>query len=77
MTSSFGNLRASELYCPKCRRARPLRERLLLVLPRAEIHEYRCRVCGESLGSREVRAAPGGVAPAPRPLRAAAKAGRP
>jgi hypothetical protein len=49
----FESLRASELYCPKCRTARPVRERLLLVLPRAEIHDYRCTVCGESLGTRE------------------------
>lgn len=37
---------------------RPVRERLLLVLPRAEIYEYRCTVCGESVGSREVNAGP-------------------
>ncbi len=54
----FENLTASELYCPKCRRSQPVRERLLLVLPNAELHDYRCTTCGESLGSREVRAAP-------------------
>ncbi len=51
----FENLKASELYCPRCRRLQPVRERLLLVLPRAELYDYRCTVCGSSLGSREVK----------------------
>lgn len=55
MQSQFNSLRASELYCPICRVARPVRERLLLVLPKAEMHEYRCKVCNESLGMREVK----------------------
>jgi hypothetical protein len=50
----FSDLRASELYCPKCRVSRAVRERLLLVLPHAEIREYRCVVCSESLGTREL-----------------------
>ncbi|MCF7839116.1 MAG: hypothetical protein K9N49_10865 [Candidatus Marinimicrobia bacterium] len=61
----FSQLRASELYCPRCRVARPVRERLLLVLPHSELHDYRCTVCGESLGSREVIAAPPGLPRAP------------
>jgi len=60
MRKQFESLRATELYCPGCRVARPVRERLLLVLPRAEVHEYRCVACGASLGTREVRQ-PGGV----------------
>jgi len=35
--------------------SRPVRERLLLVLPGAELHEYRCMACGMSLATREVR----------------------
>jgi hypothetical protein len=31
-----------------------VRERLLLVLPDGELHEYQCRVCGDSLGSKKV-----------------------
>ena len=61
MRKQFQDLRASELYCPRCRVARPVRERLLLVLPGAEIHEYRCVTCSESLGTREVQAAQPGV----------------
>jgi hypothetical protein len=58
MPEQFENLTASELFCPRCRRAQPVREKLLLVLPHAELHDYQCRVCGESLGSREVSAPP-------------------
>jgi len=50
----FSDLTASELYCPRCRISRPVRERLLLVLPHAEIREYRCVICSESLGTREL-----------------------
>ena len=32
----FEAFRATELYCPTCRRAMPVRERLLLVLPEGE-----------------------------------------
>ncbi len=59
MTQQFGAFTASELYCPKCRQARPVRERLLLVLPSGELHEYLCTGCGESLGKRTVTAHPG------------------
>jgi hypothetical protein len=54
--AQFENLRASELYCPTCRKLQPVRERLLLVLPQAELYDYRCIICGLSLGSREVKA---------------------
>lgn len=50
----FENLTASTLYCTRCRAAQPVFERLLLVLPGREIHGYFCRVCGQSLGEREV-----------------------
>ncbi len=58
MSAQFEDLRASELYCPRCRVAQPVREKLLLVLPHAELHNYQCTVCGESLGSREVKTPP-------------------
>ena len=57
---AFRDLEASELHCPKCQGARPVRERLLLVLPDGDLHEYRCAVCATSLGTRLVRAAPRG-----------------
>jgi transposase-like protein len=54
MSGQFRDLVATELYCPKCRRAQPVREKLLLVLPRGEIHEYLCAACASSLGKRTV-----------------------
>jgi len=54
--AAFRDLEASELYCPRCQAARQVRERLLLVLPDGELHEYRCAVCATSLGTRTVRA---------------------
>jgi hypothetical protein len=65
----FEELRAAELFCPKCRVSRPVRERLLLVLPRSELFDYRCTVCGSSLGQREVTAPPPGFRPAQIPRR--------
>ena len=57
-TRQFESLRASELFCPRCRVMQPVRERLMLVLPQSELYEYRCQVCGEHAGSREAKAAP-------------------
>jgi hypothetical protein len=53
---SFEQLQASMLLCPRCRVARPVRERLLLVLPDGELHEYLCSACGASAGTRKVTA---------------------
>jgi hypothetical protein len=50
----FGAFVASELYCPRCRRSQPVRERLLLVLPTGELYEYLCVQCAASLGQRTV-----------------------
>jgi hypothetical protein len=55
---SFEQLQASVLLCPRCRVARPVRERLLLVLPDGELHEYLCTACGASAGTRKVSGAP-------------------
>ncbi|MDD3473082.1 MAG: cytoplasmic protein [Syntrophaceae bacterium] len=48
----FDSLRATELYCPLCKRSMPVRERLLLVLPEGEKYEYLCARCGTSVGDR-------------------------
>ena len=58
MPRQFENLRASELFCPRCRVAQPVRERLLLVLPQGDLMDYRCQACGTSCGTREVRHPP-------------------
>jgi hypothetical protein len=56
MNEQFGSFTASELYCPKCKRSQPVRERMLLVLPSGELHEFLCVGCGSSLGKRTVTA---------------------
>ena len=50
----FGKFTASELYCPQCKTSQPVRERLLLVLPTGELHEFVCSHCATSLGKRTV-----------------------
>lgn len=77
----FEKFSASELYCPKCRAARPVFERLLLVLPHAEIYDIRCRQCATSLGQREAKAPSLSAQmarpmPAPKPARAPVPAQR-
>lgn len=56
MSGRFGSLRASSLYCQRCGKAMPVREKLLLVLPDREIHDYLCTGCADSVGRREVTA---------------------
>lgn len=51
----FDQLQATELYCPRCKQAMPVRERLLLVLPEGDKYEYLCARCGESVGDRVVK----------------------
>jgi hypothetical protein len=51
---SFEEFQASVLFCARCQAPKPVRERLLLVLPDGELHEYLCRGCGGSVGSRKV-----------------------
>ncbi len=67
MQEQFGKFTASELYCPKCRTSQPVRERLLLVLPSGELHEFLCAQCATSLGKRTVTGP--AVAPPPTPPR--------
>ena len=57
-TGAFEELQATVLFCNHCRAPRPVRERLLLVLPDGELHEYLCTGCGSSVGSRKVTGAP-------------------
>ena len=75
MREQFKSFTASELYCPKCKSARPVREKLLLVLPSGELYEYLCSSCGSSLGQRTVSGP--AVAPARPARRAAARSNRP
>ena len=74
MPQQFGAFTASELYCPKCRRAQPVREKLLLVLPSGELYEYLCTGCATSLGQRTV-SGPAVAAARPGPPPRARRAG--
>jgi hypothetical protein len=56
MKKSFDQFNAALLYCNKCGRAMPVRQRLLLVLPDGELHDYLCQACGSSVGSKTERA---------------------
>jgi len=57
----FEEFQASALFCARCQVARPVRERLLLVLPDGELYEYLCAACGASVGKRTVTAPPSPV----------------
>ena len=48
----FRSLNASLLFCPTCKQATPVRERLLLVLPSGNKYEYLCSYCGTSTGEK-------------------------
>lgn len=56
--AQYKDFTATQLYCPKCRQATPVRERLLLVLPDGDLYEYRCVYCGTSLGEKRVKEQP-------------------
>jgi hypothetical protein len=54
-STQYQDFKASALYCPRCRQAMPVRNRLLLLLPDGELHEYLCQACATSLGTKTVR----------------------
>ena len=43
---------ATQLYCPSCKQAVPVRKRLLLVLPEGEKYEYFCAYCATTVGTK-------------------------
>ena len=49
----FEDLEASQLFCPTCKRAMPVRKRLFLVLLDKEIYNYVCTGCGLAVGKKE------------------------
>ena len=50
--ADFDEFEAMELYCPECGRATPVRKSLLLVLPDGDKYEYRCQICGTTVGDK-------------------------
>jgi hypothetical protein len=55
MAQTFDQFNAALLYCNQCRKAMPVRERLLLVLPDGELYDYTCQGCNSSVGSKTER----------------------
>ncbi len=53
--STYKDFDATELYCPQCRRAVPVRKRLLLILSEGEKYDYSCVYCGTSVGDKLVK----------------------
>lgn len=52
MTDSFKDFEATSLFCGRCRRATPVRKKLLLVLPTGKKYDYTCSVCGTPVGGK-------------------------
>jgi len=48
----YNDFEASQLFCPKCRQAVPVRKRLLLVLPQGEKYDYLCARCSMPVGEK-------------------------
>lgn len=49
---SYDQLEATLLACPRCKRAVPVRKRLLLILPEGDKYEYLCPQCGSVCGTK-------------------------
>lgn len=52
--ASYRDFDATELFCPNCKRAVPVRKRLLLILSNGEKYDYSCKFCGTSVGDKMV-----------------------
>ena len=50
--ANYDQLEATELYCPNCGQAVPVRKSLLLILPEGDKYEYCCRYCGGKVGDK-------------------------
>ena len=57
MKDSFSDFDATELFCPQCKKAVPVRKKLLLILPQGEKYDYSCAYCGTSVGDKLVKEA--------------------
>jgi hypothetical protein len=55
MKESYKDFDATELFCPQCKRAVPVRKKLLLILQEGEKYDYSCVYCGTSVGDKMVR----------------------
>jgi len=55
MNRNYSDFEATELFCPKCKKAVPVRKKLLLILPQGEKYDYSCAYCGTSVGDKLVK----------------------
>ncbi|MBN1365865.1 MAG: cytoplasmic protein [Syntrophaceae bacterium] len=55
MKETYKDFDATELFCPKCKKAVPVRKRLLLILQEGEKYDYTCIYCGTSIGDKMVK----------------------
>ena len=55
MRQSYKDFDATELFCPQCKKAVPVRKRLLLILPEGDKYDYNCVFCGTSVGDKLVK----------------------
>ncbi len=46
-------MNATQLYCPTCKQAMPVREKLALYLPSGNLYHYVCQRCDAVLGKKE------------------------
>ena len=52
MTDAYREFEAETLFCGTCRRAGPVRKKLLLVLPTGNKYDYVCQQCGTPVGGK-------------------------
>ena len=49
---NYEEFESSSLFCPHCRRAQPVRKKLLLILPSGNKYDYVCQGCGQPVGGK-------------------------
>jgi len=50
---TYRDFNATHLMCPRCKKAQPVRQSVMLYLPDGDLHNYACTVCGTSVGTRK------------------------
>lgn len=51
---TYKDFDATELFCPNCKRAVPVRKKLLLILSNGDKYDYSCVFCGTTVGDKMV-----------------------
>ena len=69
VSETFKDFEATSLFCARCRRATPVRKKLLLVLPSGNKYDYTCGECGSQVGGKTDSDATDFYAAAPRRTR--------